>query len=90
MPVFSINQRLRIALGGFVSFTGFIILACVILSLTNTANLASVFQGTILAFVITIVGVLDIDSPVLSRFDEEDQEGLEKIVKILEDSCHWE
>ena len=31
-----------------------------------------------------IVGVLDIDSPVLARFDEEDQEGLEHFVKILE------
>ena len=31
-----------------------------------------------------IVGVLDIDSPLLSRFDEEDQEGLEHFVKILE------
>ena len=60
MPVFSINQRLRIALGGFISFTGFIVFVCVILSLTNTANLASVFQGTILSFVITLVGFLDI------------------------------
>ena len=31
-----------------------------------------------------IVGVLDIDSPVLARFDEEDQEGLEHFVRILE------
>ena len=29
-------------------------------------------------------GVLDIDSPVLARFDEEDQEGLEHFVRILE------
>ena len=31
-----------------------------------------------------IIGVLDIDSPVLARFDEEDQEGLEHFVRILE------
>ena len=31
-----------------------------------------------------IVGVLDIDSPLLSRFDEADQEGLEHFVRILE------
>ena len=31
-----------------------------------------------------IWGVLDIDSPNLGRFDEEDQEGLENFVKILE------
>ena len=32
-----------------------------------------------------IWGVLDIDSPSLNRFDEEDQEGLEAFVKILEE-----
>ena len=32
----------------------------------------------------TIWGVLDIDSPITGRFTEEDQEGLEEIVKILE------
>lgn len=31
-----------------------------------------------------IVGVLDIDSPLLGRFTEEDQAGLEKFVRILE------
>ena len=31
-----------------------------------------------------IWGVLDIDSPNLGRFDEEDQKGLENFVKILE------
>ncbi len=36
-----------------------------------------------------IVGVLDIDSPVFSRFDKEDQEGLEGFIKILETACQW-
>ncbi len=31
-----------------------------------------------------VVGVLDIDSPILERFTVEDQEGLEKIVKVIE------
>ena len=31
-----------------------------------------------------IIGVLDIDSPVPARFSEADQEGLERIVQILE------
>ena len=31
-----------------------------------------------------VVGVLDIDSPKFSRFDEEDKEGLEKFAKIIE------
>lgn len=36
-----------------------------------------------------VVGVLDIDSPLLARFDEKDQEGLEKFVRILEAGCEW-
>lgn len=31
-----------------------------------------------------IIGVLDIDSPILARFDEEDQEGLEQVVEVME------
>jgi len=30
-----------------------------------------------------VVGVLDIDSPVIGRFDEEDEKGLEELVKTL-------
>ncbi len=33
----------------------------------------------------TIVGVLDIDSPIKNRFTKEDQEGLEMFVKEIED-----
>ncbi len=32
-----------------------------------------------------VVGVLDIDSPVFSRFDGEDKVGLEEFAKIIED-----
>lgn len=31
-----------------------------------------------------VVGVLDIDSPSLGRFNEEDKEGLQKIVNVIE------
>ena len=31
-----------------------------------------------------VIGVLDIDSPVFERFDEEDQDFLEKVVRIIE------
>ena len=31
-----------------------------------------------------VIGVLDIDSPSLSRFDEEDKKGLSELVKIIE------
>jgi len=31
-----------------------------------------------------VVGVLDIDSPLLARFDDDDQAGLEALVKVVE------
>ena len=31
-----------------------------------------------------VIGVLDIDSPIFERFDEEDQKGLEALVQIIE------
>ena len=34
----------------------------------------------------TVFGVLDIDSPLFSRFDENDRSGLEEFVRILEKS----
>lgn len=36
-----------------------------------------------------LVGVLDIDSPVLSRFDETDLEGLSAFAALLQESCDW-
>ncbi len=30
-----------------------------------------------------LLGVLDIDSPVLSRFDDEDRDGLQRLVEVL-------
>lgn len=35
-----------------------------------------------------VVAVLDIDSPVVSRFTEEDEQGLRKLVAVLE-ACSW-
>ena len=32
-----------------------------------------------------VIGVLDIDSPKLARFDEEDKAGLEAVVKVIEE-----
>jgi len=32
-----------------------------------------------------VIGVLDMDSPIFSRFTEEDQKQLEDLVKILEE-----
>lgn len=36
-----------------------------------------------------IIGVLDIDSPILNRFDETDAKGLQQFVTILENTCHF-
>lgn len=36
-----------------------------------------------------ILGVLDIDSPVFSRFDQDDKMHLEKIAELLVMACDW-
>lgn len=36
-----------------------------------------------------VVAVLDIDSPKLARFDEEDKNGLQCLVEILEKACEF-
>jgi hypothetical protein len=60
MPTFSIGQRLKIALGGFITFIGMVVLVCAILTLTGAANLTLVFQGALSVFVAAIVGALDV------------------------------
>ena len=37
-----------------------------------------------------LVGVLDIDSPHVGRFDEEDKAGLEAIAALLSQHCDWD
>lgn len=36
-----------------------------------------------------VIAVLDIDSPFVGRFSEEDEEGLKEVVKVLEKNCIW-
>ena len=36
-----------------------------------------------------VIGVLDIDSPLVGRFSEEDEEGLKEIVRVREKNCIW-
>jgi len=36
-----------------------------------------------------VVGVLDLDSPVLGRFDQDDQTGLETLAAIFVAGCDW-
>jgi hypothetical protein len=65
MPIFSTVQRLKIALGGFTSFTGFIIVASVILSATGAANLELVFQNGLAVGIAATVAALDIGCGLL-------------------------
>ncbi|MFM8845293.1 MAG: GAF domain-containing protein [Gammaproteobacteria bacterium] len=37
----------------------------------------------------SLLGVLDLDSPVLARFDDIDREGLERVVEVLVSSTSW-
>lgn len=37
-----------------------------------------------------VIGVLDIDSPLLSRFSEEEKEALEALVRTIEEGVRWE
>lgn len=37
-----------------------------------------------------VMGVLDIDSPILERFDHEDQQGLENFASILVKAINWQ
>jgi uncharacterized membrane protein len=60
MPYFPLKQRLKIALGGFVSFVGFMILLFALLTMTKTVNLESVVKNELIVAVAVIVGILDI------------------------------
>jgi hypothetical protein len=60
MPIFSTAQRLKIALGGFVCFTGFLVLACAILTITGATNLDLVFGNGLGTAVVTTVAALDV------------------------------
>ena len=52
-------------------------------SASNSEIVLPIFQNG------RVVGVLDIDSPLFSRFDEADKEGLQKLVELLEQSCNF-
>lgn len=36
-----------------------------------------------------VIGVLDIDSPVLNRFTPDDQAGLEELCRLIGSACDW-
>lgn len=50
---------------------------------TNSEIVIPIFIGD------SIVGILDIDSPIFDRFDMIDREGLEEVVGLLALGCNW-
>jgi hypothetical protein len=72
----STNQRLKIALGGFVSFTGLVVLAAVILTATGAANMNTVFQSGVTIGAVALLGFLDVLCGVLLVFREKRIKGL--------------
>jgi uncharacterized membrane protein len=60
LSTLSTNQRLKTALGGFISFTGFIILAIVILTSTNAVDIKSIFQNEVMVGAVAFLGLLDV------------------------------
>lgn len=62
---------MKTALGGFVSFVGFIILVSVVLTGTNAADIRSVFQDEIAIGVVAFIGFLDVLCGFLLIFREK-------------------
>ena len=60
MPNFADKQRFKIALGGFLSFLGFVILIFTYLVVTNTIDVENVLQSGLLVNVMVVIGGLDI------------------------------
>jgi hypothetical protein len=71
LSTLSTNQRLKIALGGFISFTGLIILVAVVLSATGATDLQSALQTNVLIGAVALLGVLDVLCGLLLFFREK-------------------
>jgi len=60
MSHFTRKQRFKIALGGFLSLTGFVVLIFTFLAVTKTINVESISQPSTLVGVMAVVGGLDV------------------------------
>ena len=65
MPHFTSKQRLKIALGGFLTLVGFSIITLTVLTMTKTLDVESVLQPSLLLSFMTAMGVLDIIAGIL-------------------------
>lgn len=60
MPYFTRKQRFKIALGGFVSLIGFLVLTFTFLVITKTMDVENILQPDLLINVMIIIGGLDV------------------------------
>ena len=71
LSALSTSKRLKIALGGVVSFTGFIILVIVILSAAGAADVQSILQNDVMVGAVAFLGFLDVLCGLLLVFREK-------------------
>jgi hypothetical protein len=60
MPYFPLTQRFKIAIGGFVFFTGVLLLILAFLTTTKTANLETIIPNDLIIAAAAVVGILDV------------------------------
>jgi hypothetical protein len=60
MPHFTRKQRFKIALGGFVSLIGFLVLVFTFLVITKTMDVENILQPDVLINIMIIIGSLDV------------------------------
>jgi hypothetical protein len=65
MPYLTQKQRFKIALGGFISLVGFIILALAVLVITETIEIENILQSGLFVGFIVVIGVLDVLTGIL-------------------------
>ncbi len=65
VPYFTAKQRLKVALGGFMSLVGFAILALAVLVITETLEIENILQSGLFVGFIIVIGFLDVVTGVL-------------------------
>lgn len=65
MPRFTSKQRLKIALGGFLSLIGFAVLILTFLVVTKTIDIENVLKSDLLVSVMAVIGSLDVLAGIL-------------------------
>ena len=60
LSMFTTGQRLKIALGGFISFTGLIILVVVFLVASNAVDINLIIQNEVIIGAIVLIGIIDV------------------------------